>query len=71
MKAIETLINHAQETHPHFESIRGQKDIINADKELRKLKTVLKHARVTLTSNRVTHYWKLKMAVEACDNLTP
>lgn len=31
IREISTLIEHAKETHPHFESIRGQNDIANAE----------------------------------------
>jgi hypothetical protein len=33
MKAITTLIDHAREVYPHFESERGQRDILNATLE--------------------------------------
>ncbi len=36
LMALEVLINHAMETHPHFESKRGQNDIAAAIKAVAK-----------------------------------
>ena len=45
MTPFDTLIEHAKEAYPHFESPRGQADIAAAIKYVRNLEAELKYLR--------------------------
>jgi hypothetical protein len=54
--AIKTIIDHAQEQCPHFESVRGQKNISEAIGAVEKLSTLLEAAQIIIADLQIVEY---------------
>jgi len=71
MNAIQTLIDHAREVYPHFESPRGQQDISAAQSEYTRLTAERDELRraLKIAQTYVAHYGKGPDASEDLDTI--